>query len=509
MRTLAVPLASLLFCAAAGCGGGDDALPLCEVPAQHPLPTEGALISPDQIALPAACVPNGLAELPGRWYVADLHKLFTFSYPRYEGSCATGFRDPTWPMERDDPSHFVTRHVWTDGTRLFTRSWSGFQSSEYVSATVTCLAADGTLAWGWAVHDSERGDDSGTGTGVRFAPMDEPAKGLELVGSLGERAPGEPIDGYNVVVDGGTAFVVGDGGLDAIDVTDPTAPRFLANVKGPEDDGFNDVRVVRGAGHVIAFAAPLSVDQVSVFDVTDPAAPVALPVIPEYAHSLQVVADGDRTLLYLANYDASVPIYDITDPTHPRWLAAPGVPGPLAGVHDLTVDGTMIYANNTTAGLVAVDVSAGLDQPSVLRGRIQTTYSHASWAATLGGRKIVLHGDEGMTPEGGAFMRILDGDPASPTFMQELARWRTRPEVGIHNIEVHGTKAYVAYYQDGVRIVELADPLHPREVAHYNTWDPGTARGGPFEGALGVRLVGGLLYVADLGRGLVILRETP
>jgi hypothetical protein len=207
--------------------------------------------------------------------------------------------------------------------------------------------------------------------------------------------------------------------------------------------------------------------------------------------------------------EESVPVYDVTVPSEPVGMGAPAIPGPASGVHDLTVDGDLLYLNDTEEGLVAMDVSGGLDQPGVEKGRIDTTYSHASWVATIGGKRVLIHGDEGMTPDGAAFMRVLDGDPQSPTFLHELSRWRTRPEVGIHNMMIVGTKAYVAYYQDGVRVVELADPAHPVEVAHYNTWDPETAGGGGFEGALGVRVEGGLIYVADLAQGLIILRETP
>jgi hypothetical protein len=137
----------------------------------------------------------------------------------------------------------------------------------------------------------------------------------------------------------------------------------------------------------------------------------------------------------------------VTVPAQPIRVGAPVVPGDEHGIHDLFVDGTTIFANNTTGGMSAIDVSAGFDQPAVGRGQIPTTYSHASWAATIGGRKIVIHGDEGMTPTGGAFMRVLDGDPASPTFLRELSRWSTRPQVGIHNMEIVGTRAYIAHYQ--------------------------------------------------------------
>ncbi len=504
-------LASIVGLGVTGCG--DDG-PVCTVPAQSPLPTTGELIHPDQLMTADACVAGGLADLPGRWFIRDLGQHFSFSYPLYDGTCADGLRGPDGAPDDLDDSDGSTWMWWTDGTRVFTRYWRKFefgggQFYEYGGASVLCMKSDGNLAWAWGGYDSDRGLRTGGGIGTRFAPMDEPARGLALVGALAERAPGQPIAGYNVVVDGTTAYVVGSGGLDIVDVSAPAAPRLLASRLGPQRDGFNDVRVVRGGGRVVAFASPLSGETTAVFDVTDPAAPVTLAALPEYSHSVQVRVDGARTLLYLANYENTVPIYDVTDPVHPLRIAAPVVPSPSAGIHDLTADGTMIYANDTTDGLVAIDVSAGLDQPAVERGRIQTTYSHASWAATIGGRKIVLHGDEGMTPEGGAFMRVLDGDPGSPTFLRELARWKTRADVGIHNIMVVGTKAYVSYYQDGVRIVELADPTHPREVAHYNTWDPATAAGDAFEGAVGVRVVGDLIYVADIGKGLVILRETP
>jgi len=160
-----------------------------------------------------------------------------------------------------------------------------------------------------------------------------------------------------------------------------------------------------------------------------------------------------------------------------------------------------------TAGMVAFDVSGGLDHPVQL-GHIPTTYSHTSVAATAGGRPVVLHGDEGFTgSDGGAFLRILDGDRSSPTYFTELARYQSRREVGIHNFQLVGNRLYIAYYQDGVRVIDLADPAHPVEVAHYNTWDPLTAPGGAFEGALTVQVVGDLIFVSDDLRGLLILRD--
>jgi hypothetical protein len=74
-----------------------------------------------------------------------------------------------------------------------------------------------------------------------------------------------------------------------------------------------------------------------------------------------------------------------------------------------------------------------------------------------------------------------------------------------------GDRAYFTYYQDGVRVLDLADPTAPVLLGYYNTWDPQ----GPdstsdfFEGAVGLDLdpARDLIFVADSPRGLLILRD--
>ena len=68
----------------------------------------------------------------------------------------------------------------------------------------------------------------------------------------------------------------------------------------------------------------------------------------------------------------------------------------------------------------------------------------------------------------------------------------------------------VSYYQDGVRVIDLADPANPRLAGYFNTWDPQAdyATNAFFDGAVGidVDLARKLIFVAD-GRGLLILRD--
>jgi hypothetical protein len=367
------------------------------------------------------------------------------------------------------------------------------------------MLPDHTLATTHVRFDSDNGERLYSAIGTPFTSKDDVAEGIELVGELGP-SQGSPIYGLNLIVEGNYAYIVGLGGFDVVDVSNPAAPVPVGHIDGR----LNDVRIVHGATSTVAIASSEGGDDRTwLIDVTTPTAPTFASFIDSYSHSVQTRTVGATTELYLANYSEEIPRYDVTDPLAPVAAGKVTLPGTtVSGVHDLTVYGDRIYANNTEAGFVAVDVSAGLASPVQL-GRKMSAYSHASWAGTINGREIVLHGDEGMSPstDSMAFMRVLDGDPSSPTYMQDIGMYSSRPEVGIHNIEVHGTKAYISYYQDGVRVVELADPANPVEVAHYNTWDPETSAGGGFEGAVGLRKVGDYLYVADIERGLIILRE--
>ncbi len=519
-RALLSSLIALAACGDDGDGGPDAATHNCNVPESPALPSTGEITRASELPLPATCVPGGLRDLPGRWFVANPSAIFTFGYPRYAGSCAEGFRNEFGRAIDLDDSDGTLFHVWSDGTTYFERRYIRYEFEdgtiyEVVRGYAACMTPDGNLASAYGSWDPDRGFLASTGVGTRFGLKDGPAEGLERLGSLAV-APDHAIIGYNVVVDGNHAYVCGPEGLDIIDVTDPAAPVHRGHIGGASAglDGINDVRVVHGAGRTIAFGSALGGEATYVIDVTDPANPMYLADIPEYSHSVQVRSDGKRTFLYLATYTASVPVYDITDPTTPVRLGAPTVAdGDDAGIHDLTVsaDGNMIYANNTIDGVVAIDVSGGLDQTPVERWRIDTSYSHASWSmTTASGRRILLHGDEGMSPgDGGAFLRIIDDDPESATYGELIGRYQSRPEVGIHNIQAVGDKVYLSYYQDGIRILDVADPTQPREIAHYNTWDEATAPGGAFEGAVGVRKVGDYVYVADIAQGLIILRELP
>ncbi len=462
----------------------------------------GPFDDPLALPLPASCVEGGLRDLPGRWWVNVPGESFSFSYPKFEGTCESGFRRAQWIAEDADDADGITFQTWSDGTRFYTRRYARFelpnQTFEFADVFAACMLSDGTLATVNAQYDTDRGQRFQDGVGERFERKDALASGLSLVGELrGNRY-------LQVAVDGTHAYLAGQDGLDVVDVSNPAEPALVGHVDGQ----FNDVKLARGNNKLIAYLAPLDNESTKIVDVTEPSAPVQTGTIPAYSHSLFVTPETTPPRLYLGNYSESVPVYDITNPSIPTLAASVPISGSgeEAGIHDIHVDGTRIYADKTIDGVVAVDVASGFGTPVEL-GRIGTSYSHATWAGVAGGRKIAIHGDEGMTPtEGGAFLRVIDADEASPTFMQVIGRYQSRKSVGIHNMILVGDRAYIAYYQDGIRVLDLSNPTQPREVAHYNTFDVETAPGQPFEGAVGLAIVGDLIYVADDLAGLVVLR---
>jgi hypothetical protein len=290
------------------------------------------------------------------------------------------------------------------------------------------------------------------------------------------------------------------------------------NAAGVEN--YNDVKIATGPDGAIYALMASSVRGAVVIDVSDPADPREITTFPEAAltpdgapsaHTL-FIADGRAYVSF--NYDNSLRIYDIADPAEPQALGSyrnPRLDSESGLLHDLYVADGRAYLDYWGLGMTIVDVSDP-GNPMVL-GEYRDyggETSHSNWVTEVGGRTISVHGDE----QYGAHVRIVDVDPASGEFLATLGSYQTRPEVSVHNILAYGQRAYVTYYQDGLRILDLSDPYNPTEVGHFHTW-PGVVDSGDsygrsfFEGAIGVDYdpTSGTIYVADTHRGLLILAE--
>jgi len=467
--------------------------------APEPAPTPFRTIELADLPAPAGCVAATADRFAGRW---------EFKIPGY--GFETAYRHLLRVVgDRIDIASFENEEVRFDGTTLFWRLVLARGDQHEVIATRACMTASGELAV-THMECSSRDEQCETEQGkmVRWQRLrgEAEASGLELVGEA--RGGGIRGAAVNVTVVDGYAYVAEQQeclapGLRIFDVRDPARPVEVGSYD--IDYGANDVEVVVAGDRRYAI---VSDENTSIIDVTDPAAPRLAGSLREYSHSVFLERRGGRSLIYLANYGAYVPVFDVTDPEAPVLLgrrAFSPEEAPDLGIHDLYVEDGIAYVNGTFGGFLVVDLRDSIGQGRLL-GSTPADYSHQAWVAEIAGRRLAVHGDEGDA----AHLRVIDVDPASPTFMADLATYETRPEVSIHNMQIVGDLAYVTYYQDGLRLVDLSTPTASREIAHFNTWDLVVGGGHFFSGAIGVFVPPDeqLIYVADTERGLLVLRRT-
>jgi hypothetical protein len=157
-----------------------------------------------------------------------------------------------------------------------------------------------------------------------------------------------------LAMDGTTVYLPGDGGFEVFDLSDPAAPVSAGSVALP---GYGRAVRVSG-GHAFVLAGS---DGLQVIDVSDPAD-------PRVVTSVDVLAlpgmdlEGDHAFLLASNaVDGSreLVVVDVRDPAAPAVVgrATMGPPSNLVAPRAIDVDGGIAYVAYDTEGLRLFDVS--------------------------------------------------------------------------------------------------------------------------------------------------------
>lgn len=496
------PVVSCLLVAVAACGDNGptvmpDAAPDAELP---PVLEPGCSDTQDDSFTTAAgfgpLTPGSLAgwDPTGRWSFTGIRVGSTSSvYVQRQADGSVVFDgDADAPGTIDDDAVFYRGRVTTNTDIVYD-----------VAMRISDLQPDGSLRLQRAVC-------LGGGCRVCTARLvraernagESIGEGLTLLGEL-RGADWEDGFTFNVRVMGTLAYVIRTDGLKIIDTSDPANPTQIGQWRRSGEGYSNDLKIIDTGDRRYVIIADSPVD---IVDVTDPTSPSLAANIQEDAHTVFTEERDGKRYAYIGDNNGKAPVYDITDPTMPMRIIRYDFGASY--VHDLMIDNGVAYLNAWDAGLVVVDFTTPETPTTVGRWQPTPTYSsHSSWATTAGGRKIAVHGEEAY----GAHLHVVDVDPVSPTFMKPIGEYKTRDHISIHNVMAFGDRAYLTYYQDGVRVLDLSTPTEPRLVGYYNTWDPQSSTNSPafFEGAVGldVDAARDLVFVADSPRGLLILRD--
>ncbi len=311
-------------------------------------------------------------------------------------------------------------------------------------------------------------------------------------------------------------------GLALYDVTDTEEPTLLGTYdSGHGTQGIHEFDVVtRADGSVlVAAAAPQSVRHTSgetgdlrIVDITDPATPVELSnwdlrrdgeldevdtmltqlydELELHTHSATWSDDGAK--LWLANWDAGVVLLDTTDPTQPEVVTMFGFdPESVGNAHSVIVDPDAGLLIRNDEDLINADVER----------------HGAGW----GGQRIYDVSDIDAPVEVGSFRteRAASNGKGSAKYVDG--------RYSAHDAQIVDGVEYVAWYSDGLRIVDLSDPAAPQEIGSFVPpayADPNgywTAPDGnrAFAMTWGVDVADALIYVSDMHSGLWIVRYAP
>jgi hypothetical protein len=282
------------------------------------------------------------------------------------------------------------------------------------------------------------------------------------------------------------------GGVDIWDVSNPRAPRHLAfwpvSSALPSQGGAFGVHELylfqRGNRAYVTAAAIFSEffpspggGDFRIVDVTDPRNPVQVGdwgafkdggLVPRpgqdfFGHSAW--ADQTGTMAIVSYWDAGAIFLDIRNPARPRFI------------------GRTIYP-------------AGSDGDT-----------HSIWLAR--GGNLLLTADEDFNPGNGTwgFLRLWSvKNPAAPV---EIGRFGTVNALApnfdccfsIHNPVVRGSMAYLSWYADGIRVVDISQPAAPREIASF-------VPDYEFPFVWGVYVDRDLIFASDFDTGLYVLKHT-
>ncbi|TAK59192.1 MAG: choice-of-anchor B family protein [Bacteroidetes bacterium] len=188
-----------------------------------------------------------------------------------------------------------------------------------------------------------------------------------------------------------------------------------------------------------------------IFDLSDPENPVYSGMTQaRYFHDSFVRND---TLFGATIYDGGIDIFDVSDKTNPTPLGR--FTYPFAGTHNC--------------------------------------------ATTSDGRYLLTTDEINNTPK---TLKIWDITNLSN--VTKVAEYQSDPTAVVHNVFVKDTLAFMSYYTDGLRIINISDPVHPVEVGGYDTY-PGAGSG--YTGAWSTYpfFPSGKIIIGDMVTGLYVV----
>ena len=212
------------------------------------------------------------------------------------------------------------------------------------------------------------------------------------------------------------------------------------------------------------------------------------------AHNLYIDENGFAYVVGANTANGGLIIYDLADPENPVKT------GQWAGddIHDVFVRDDVAWASAfNRASIVVLDVS-DKSAPTEITRWFQGFSTHQAWLTD--DSKYLLVTDERV----GGHLKIWDVSDLNN--ITKVSEYESIPNIIIHNVFVKGDFAYISYYVEGLKIIDISDPTSPGEVGDYDIF-PGSNSAG-FAGSWGVfpYTSSGLVFIGDMQGSFTTVR---
>ena len=316
------------------------------------------------------------------------------------------------------------------------------------------------------------------------------------------------------------------------DVTDPSNMAIIDTVV-VDARTVNDVKISED-GTLAVITREGASDRKNGLVILDVRDPRNVSIISEYdegltggVHNVFIYEDH----VYAVNNGRRYDIINIEDPANPKTVSRFELDTPGHSIHDVWVENGIAYSSNWSDGIVVVDVGSNRDAETpeghefgvgspenpVQLGQYAypSGWNHAAFPfkSRSTGDFYVIGGDEAF-PQGlpsrnnpvkpAGWMHFVKFDGWDNP--KEVARYAI-PEAGTHNMWVKGDTLYVAYYNAGLRIVDISGDLmgnlyeQGREIARFEPNHPDALiPNTPF--TWGPQPYKGHIFVSDWNSGL-------
>jgi hypothetical protein len=265
---------------------------------------------------------------------------------------------------------------------------------------------------------------------------------------------------YSAAVDGPYLYVINGGGLEILDMSDPSNLRRVGISPTPTNPYGNDVRV---SGHFAYIAtgyfAGVYQGLVQVLDVSDPTQPKPIGVIQVSGKPRRISIAGNYG--YVTGDNTGLQTIDFSDPAAPKLTATNAFDGSPVGI--LATDDLILVLTSGARGEQTFDY---------------LTFDRSDPAHPKPFGSYPLSGEPSGLASAGSLAYVADGDIeiidfSDPAHLKRAGGFEF--ENGFtYDLAVSGSYAYLADGPAGLQVIDISDPRNPRRVSHYATPDSAT-----------------------------------